>query len=80
MKNRRIITAFAAASIVLSGAAFATERENPARVESQSVKKLAPHSHVQDKYGVPSSNPSNDRSATVSAANDRSKHFHPRDR
>ena len=80
MKSRLIITAFAAASTVLSVAAFATEPDTSARVEHQSVRKVAPHSHVQDKYGVPSSVPSNDRGATVSAANDRSKHFHPRDR
>ena len=80
MKSRLIITAFAAASTILSLVAFATEPDTSARVENQSVKKAAPHSHVQDKYGIPSSVPSNDRAATVSAANDRSKHFHPRDR
>ncbi|TXT24901.1 MAG: hypothetical protein FD131_4796 [Rhodocyclaceae bacterium] len=44
----------------------------------KAVKKMKPHSHVEEKTGVPQSMP-DAKSDKPNAAKDKSKHFHPRD-
>lgn len=47
-------------------------------------KKMAPHDHTQDRTGIRTNSPKDKPKQTtgnqVSPANDKTKHFHPRDK
>jgi hypothetical protein len=66
----------AALSLTASAASDATAE---AKVEkTASPQKIKPHSHMQDKTGIPQKAP--DAMADKSnAAKDKTRHFHPRD-
>ena len=83
MKPQLIITGLVVATLGVSSAVFATDTEKTSTSEDRSARTLVPHSHVQEKHGIvlaAPSNPPTERVGAVSPANDRSKHFHPRDR
>jgi hypothetical protein len=68
-----------AASDTAVGASTASDAPADAKVEKAAPpKKMRPHSHVEEKTGIPQKAPEAmpDR---PNAANDRTKHFHPRD-
>lgn len=48
------------------------------QMDKAAVKKMKPHSHVEEKTGVPQSAPDT-KTERANAAKDKSKHFHPRD-
>lgn len=79
MKLQLILSAliFAAAS----AGAYAADAEKAPAAETkaeQPAKAVKPHSHVQDKTGVPQSAPAA-QPAKKNPAKDMSKHYHPRD-
>jgi len=81
MKLKPILAAsvFAIMAALSLNASAASNTPGDAKVEKAApVKKMKPHSHVEDKTGIPQAVP-----AAVpdnpNAANDRTKHFHPRD-
>ncbi len=87
MKLKPTITA----SLVIIGALLsvpsfaATEAPADSKPEKAAAKKkMAPHDHTQDRTGIRTNSPkAKPRQATgneVSPANDRTKHFHPRDK
>ena len=45
----------------------------------QGAKAAKPHSHVQEKTGIPQSAPAATAPEKKNAAQDRTKHYHPRD-
>lgn len=47
-------------------------------MDKAASKKMKPHSHVEEKTGVPQTAPDTPPEHT-NAAKDKSKHFHPRD-
>jgi hypothetical protein len=69
--------AIMAAFVLNASAAAATPAD--ARIEKAvAQKRMKPHSHVEEKTGIPQLAP--DAMANKPhAANDRTKHFHPRD-
>jgi hypothetical protein len=88
MKLKAILPALLlAAAVSLSfSASAATDADKTQAVEAQTdkpavkAKKMKPHSHMQEKTGVPQSMPSAEAAeGNPKAAQDMSKHFHPRD-
>lgn len=80
MKVSSLIAAVLFASAAMTGAAYADDKAAaPKAAEAQADKSAAkPHSHVQEKTGMPQSMP--DAKANKSnTAKDKSKHYHPRD-
>ncbi len=75
-----IVAAILLSSIVAAGVARAEDKAGAAKaVEPQAEKAAAkPHSHVQEKTGVPPSAPDK-KGDNSNAAKDKNKHFHPRD-
>lgn len=80
-----------AASLMTIGALLsvpataATDAPADSNMEKPAAKKkMAPHDHVQDRTGIrtnsPKAKPKQTAGNQVSPANDRSKHFHPRDK
>ena len=72
-------TLFATVAAFSLNASAAPDTPADAKVEKAAPqKKMKPHSHVQEKTGFPQLTPvaMPDR---PNAANDRTKHFHPRD-
>ncbi len=54
------------------------QADNP--VAKTKAKRMKPHSHMQEKTGVPQTMPTGDATeGNPNAAQDKSKHFHPRD-
>jgi hypothetical protein len=68
------------AGAAMSGAAYADDKAGaPKAAERQADKAAAkPHSHVQEKTGMPQSMP-DAKADKPNAAKDQSKHYHPRD-
>lgn len=63
----------------------ATEAPADSSMEKPAAKKrMAPHDHTQDRTGIrtntPKAKPKQAAGNQVSPANDRTKHFHPRDK
>ncbi|WP_310449515.1 hypothetical protein [Sulfuritalea sp.] len=75
-----LFTAIAA----LSGAGFAaSDTDKAAEVKApaaneQTGKKVKPHSHMEEKTGMPQK-VADSKAAKPDPAKDKSKHFHPRD-
>ena len=83
MKRQLILTALVVGTLGLNSTVFATDTEKASTPQDPPAKTVTPHSHVQDKHGIVQGAPSDistERVGAVSPANDRSKHFHPRDR
>lgn len=76
-----VLIAAIASTVLFSGMTYAeSDKPQESRMEKPAVK---PHSHVQDKTGIPQSASDDKKNAEEKKAanpyNDRSKHFHPRD-
>ena len=81
MKSRSFVAAFlfaCVASLSVSASAADTEKADAKAAEMQMNQKAKPHSHVQEKTGVPQSMPKEEM-AKPNPANDRTKHNHQRD-
>ena len=80
MKVSSLIAAVLFASAAMTGAAYADDKAAaPKAAEAPADKAAAkPHSHVQEKTGMPQSMPEA-KAEKPNAAKDKSKHFHPRD-
>lgn len=81
MKRSFIIASVLFAAAATTGSAFADNDNSPApkTAETQVGKSAAkPHSHVQEKTGVPQITP-DPKAAKPNAIKDMSKHNHPRD-
>lgn len=83
MKLQALLSASILAAITaLSASAYAEEKAAPAaemKAEKAAPAQAAkPHSHVQEKTGVPQDVKPVDP-ARKNAAKDKSKHYHPRD-
>lgn len=88
MKLQAILPALLLATAAsLSFSAYAaTDADKTQTTEAQTdkpvakVMKVKPHSHMQEKTGVPQSMPAADAAeGNPKADQDKSKHFHPRD-
>lgn len=80
MKLKSVLAAslFATMAVFALNASAAPNVPADAKAEKVAAQKMRPHSHVQEKTGIPQLAPE----ATPNkpnAANDRTKHFHPRD-
>lgn len=81
MKTSAFVAAFlfaSAASLSVSASAADTDKAEAKPAEVQMNKKAKPHSHVQEKTGIPQSMPKEEK-AKPNPANDMSKHNHQRD-
>ncbi|WP_150429410.1 hypothetical protein [Dechloromonas sp. CZR5] len=78
MRVSSFIAAFLFAGTAMSGTTFADDKIAAPKAAEAQADKVKPHSHVQEKTGMPQSMPE----AKVDKSNpakDKSKHFHPRD-
>ena len=80
MKVSSLIAAVMFAGATMTGVVFADEKAAaPKATEVQRYKAASkPHSHVQEKTGMPQSMP-DAKADKPNAAKDKSQHFHPRD-
>lgn len=80
MKLSSLIAAVLFAGAATTGVVYADDKAAaPKATESQANNAATkPHSHVQEKSGVPQSMPDG-KSDKPNAATDKSKHYHPRD-
>lgn len=80
MKISSLIAAVLFAGIATTGVVYADDKAAaPKAAEAQADKAAAkPHSHVQEKTGMPQSMPEA-KADKSNAAKDKSKHYHPRD-
>jgi hypothetical protein len=84
MKVSALIAAVLFAGTTMTGVVFADEKAAAPKAAEAQMDKTAnkPHSHVQEKTGMPQSMQQGMHDAKVDkpkAAKDQSKHFHPRD-
>jgi hypothetical protein len=83
MKVSSLIAAVLFAGTTMTGVVFADEKTAAPKAAEAQVDKTAskPHSHVQEKTGMPQSmqDAKADKPNKPNAAKDMSKHFHPRD-
>lgn len=68
-----------AAVAALSMGAHAADTEMKADKTDKGTMAAKPHSHVQEKTGVPQDAPATTAPAKKNAAKDKAKHYHPRD-
>ena len=79
LKPTLVASVFAIMAALSLNASAAADTPADAKVEKAALqKKMRPHSHVEEKTGIPQKAPeaSPDK---PNAAKDRTKHFHPRD-
>ena len=70
---------FAIVAVLSLNASAASDPPPDAKVEKAAAqKKMRPHSHLEEKTGFPQ-NASRAMPDKPNAANDKTKHFHPRD-
>ena len=83
MKLQSTLSAILLATAALSlGAQAADVDKAPPAAEmkmEQGAKAVKPHSHVEEKSGVPQKAPAAVDPDKKNAAQDKSKHYHPRD-
>ncbi|CAG0991154.1 hypothetical protein GEOBC_02381 [Geobacteraceae bacterium] len=74
------ITIFSSVTQAASDTAKMAEAQASAetKVEQSSTKKMKPHSHVEEKTGIPQKAPESTANRP-NPAKDMSKHYHPRD-
>lgn len=84
MKTIAAITAIVAGAFALGTVLPAAGEDKPAAVQAEKSapkRVIRPHSHVEEKTGVPQLQPASDRNAgRPNPWTDASRHFHPRDR
>lgn len=83
LKSILITGVFAAIAVLSMGAQAAPDMDKAEEAKApatgmQADPKMKPHSHVEEKTGVPQSAPKA-KSNKLKADKDKSKHFHPRD-
>ena len=80
MKISSLIAAVLFAGAAMSGATYADDKAGAPKASEAQMDKTAskPHSHVQEKTGMPQSMP-DAKADKPNAAKDKSKHYHPRD-
>ena len=80
MKVSSLIAAVLFAGTTMTSVVFAEEKAAaPKAAEAQADKAAAkPHSHVQEKTGIPQSMPDT-KADKPNPAKDMTKHYHPRD-
>lgn len=81
MKTSSFFAAFlfaCVASLSVSASAADIEKTDAKPAEMPMNKKVKPHSHVQEKTGVPQSMPKEEM-AKPNPANDKTRHNHQRD-
>jgi hypothetical protein len=80
MKRNAILFAslFAAAVFPLTAGAASDKTEGTKSEQAAAAQQTKPHSHVEEKTGVPQKAPAK-QSGKKSPAMDMSKHYHPRD-
>lgn len=85
MKLKTIVSAglFAAIAALSVGAQAASDADKAAEgtapaANEQTGKKVKPHSHMEEKAGIPLK-VAESKAAKPNPAKDKSKHFHPRD-
>ena len=85
LKTKIASSMFVIGALVSTGGFAASEADKSAEAKpaaTESKKKVKPHSHVEEKGGAVSSTVSKDsghKDAKANAAQDKSKHYHPRD-
>ena len=79
MKVSSLIAAVLFAGASLSGASYADDKMAAPKAAEAQADKAKPHSHVQEKTGVPQTIPTEAKTDKPNAAKDKSKHYHPRD-
>lgn len=70
---------FATAAMLALGAQAADADKAAPATEVKAEQGAKPHSHVQEKTGVPQSAPAKAAPGKKNAAQDKTKHYHPRD-
>lgn len=70
---------FATVAMLALGAQAADADKAPPAAEVKAEQGVKPHSHLQEKTGVPQSAPAKATPGKKNAAQDKSKHYHPRD-
>jgi len=84
MRTIAAITAILAGAFVLGTVLPAASEDKPVVTQTEKsapTRVITPHSHFQDKTGVPQGQPTADRNAgRPNPWMDASRHFHPRDR
>lgn len=73
---------FATLALLALGAQAADADKAPPAAEMKAepgAMPVKPHSHVQEKTGVPQSPPAKAAPGKTNAAQDKTKHYHPRD-
>lgn len=70
---------FATAAMLALGAQAADADKAAPATEVKAEQVAKPHSHVQEKTGVPQSAPAKAAPGKKNAAQDKTKHYHPRD-
>lgn len=79
LKTTLVTSLFAVMAAFSINASAAADTPADVKVEKATPqKKMRPHSHVEEKTGVPQKAPEA-KSDKPNAANDKTKHFHPRD-
>jgi len=78
MKISSLIAAVLFAGAAMSGATYADDKMAAPKAAEAKSDKAKPHSHVQEKTGMPQSMP-DAKADKPNPANDKSKHSHPRD-
>lgn len=79
MKIFSHVAAVLLAGAAMSGAAYAEDKVPPQKAPEAQVEKAKPHSHVQEKTGVPQIMPTEAKTEKQNPAKDMTKHYHPRD-
>ena len=85
LKTKVASSMFVIAALISTGGFAASDGEKSAESKpaaTESKKKVKPHSHVEERGGAVSSvapKESDHKEAKVNPAQDRTKHFHPRD-
>lgn len=76
-----LVAAATALSVGAQAANDADKRQaDGAQAEQPAMKKMPPHSHMQDKTGIaPQEKSSDSKPSKRKADKDTSKHYHPRD-
>lgn len=79
MKLQTILSAFVLVAASATAYAADAEKAPAAEVKAAQPKAAKPHSHVQEKTGVSQTAPTAPAAGKKNPAQDKSKHYHPRD-
>lgn len=80
MKLQTVLTATLFGAVLSSSwGAYAADAEKAPAAEVHQVKKIKPHSHLEEKTGLPQKAPEATTDKKLRADKDMSKHYHPRD-